>query len=92
MAHVHDPVLTRPSAVDIAEKARDIHPLKFTGRMLLTLVLFFFTSIGWTVGTAWFVVVFSFLFAGHHLRWCFLAMRYGYHKGARLKVVPRDQG
>jgi hypothetical protein len=59
--------------------------------MLLTAIAFVFTSIGWSVGTAWFVVVFSALWTFNRVRWTGACMRYGFHKGARVQVVPKDQ-
>lgn len=89
MTHVHAPVL-RGNA-EIAEKARDIHPLQFTGRMLLTSVMSVFFAVGWIAGTAWFVTVFSVLWTASRLAWLAQTARYGFHKGSRVKLVPKDK-
>lgn len=83
--HVHAPVLRSNS--EIAEQAREIHPFQFTGRVILTAIAFIFTSAGWLVGTTWFVTVFTALWTFNHIRWTGECARYGYHKGARVKVV-----
>lgn len=89
--HVHAPVITRPSRADIAAKARDVHPVQFTSRMLLTTIAAVFVALGWTAGTTWFVTAFSFLWAVHHVAWFGMCVRHGYHKGARHVMVPIDK-
>lgn len=86
MTHVHAPVIRTNS--EIAAKAREVHPLQVTGRVLLTTILFIFTSIGYLTGTSWFLTVFTFLWVANHVRWLGQATRYGYHKGARHQMVP----
>lgn len=88
--HVHDPVI-RPSNELIAAKARDVHPVQFTSRMLLTTIAAVFVALGWTAGTAWFVTAFSFLWVVHHVAWFGMCIRHGYHKGARHVMVPIDK-
>lgn len=88
MTHVHAPVL-RGNA-DIAEKARDIHPLQFTGRLLLTTITGIFVALGWIAGAAWFSVVFSVLWTASRVSWLGQCTRYGFRKGARVKVVPKE--
>lgn len=90
MTHVHDPVISRASNAEIAASARNIHPLQFLGRLVLTTILVFFTSIGWVVGASWFAVVFSVLWSASHTRWCFAAARYGYLKGSRTLINPKE--
>lgn len=79
------------SNAEIAEQAREIHPVQFAARVILTTVAFIFMSAGWIVGTAWFVTVFTALWIFNHIRWTGECARYGYHKGARVKVVPKEQ-
>ena len=88
MTHVHAPVIK--TNADIAAKARDIHPVQFVKRLLLTSALFLLTAVGWTAGTAWFVLVFSILWTLHRTSWCVMVMRYGFVKGARFSIVPRE--
>jgi len=88
MTHIHAPVI-RPNS-EIAERARNIHPVQFTARLLLTVVTSVFVALGWVVGTAWFTVAFSVLWAGNRVKWLWQCVRYGYVKGARLKVVPKE--
>jgi hypothetical protein len=87
--HVHEPVLRSPG--EIAEKARNIHPLQFTGRILFTLVAFLFTAIGWTVGAAWFGLVFSVLFVASRSFWAWQCIRIGFQLGARYKFVEKPR-
>jgi hypothetical protein len=84
-------VVTRPVNSEIAAKARDIHPVQFTGRMLLTTVTFIFMSLGWIAGTSWYTVVFSVLWTASHLKWLGLCVRYGFVKGARHSLVPKSE-
>jgi hypothetical protein len=87
--HVHEPVI-RPSNELIAAKAREVHPAQFTGRMLLTTITFVFMSLGWIAGTSWYLTVFSFLWTASHLKWLGLCVRYGFVKGARQTLVPKE--
>jgi len=86
--HVHEPVIK--SSSEIAEKARDIHPLQFLRMLVLTLIASFFVSIGWTGGAVWFGLVFSVLFVVSRFQWFGQCMRYGFHKGARTKLVDKQ--
>jgi hypothetical protein len=83
------PVVT--SNAEIAAKARDIHPVQFTGRMLLTTITFVFMSLGWVAGTSWYLAVFSVLWTASHLKWLGLCVRYGFVKGARHSLVPKGE-
>jgi hypothetical protein len=83
--------VTKPVNSDIAAKAREVHPVQFTGRMLLTTVTFFFMSLGWIAGNGWYTVVFSVLWIAGHLKWLGLCVRYGFVKGARHNLVPKGK-
>lgn len=86
-AHVHPPVL-RPSS-EIAERARKFHPVKLTGRLIVSSIAFVFTAAGWLAGALWFAVVFSVLWVLSRIAWtgqCFAA---GVRLGAR---VPVEEG
>jgi hypothetical protein len=85
--HVHEPVLRSNS--EIAEQVQNIHPWQFAARVLLTAVGFPFTAFGWLAGTSWFVVVFSTLWAVNRTAWLGQCVSYGFHKGARYKLVPK---
>jgi len=87
--HVHDPVV-RPSKAAIAAKAREVHPVQFTVKALLTSIAAVFVALGWVAGTAWFATVFLFLWAVQHIAWLGLCIRHGYHKGARHVMVDVD--
>ena len=86
--HVHEPVLR--SSSEIAEKAKNIHPLQFLGRLTLTLIAGFFVGLGMIAGGVWFALVFSFLFVASRLAFFGQCVRYGYHKGARTKLVDKQ--
>ena len=86
--HVHEPVIK--SGSEIAEKARDIHPLQFIHWLVMTTIALFFTSIGWSAGSLWFAVVFSVLFVASRVGWAAQCVRYGFHKGARVKLVDKQ--
>ena len=88
MAHTDAPVLKPRS--EIASKAKDIHPLKFTARTLLTTISFVFVALGLIAGSLWFSVVFSFLWIGNRAGWLGQCIRYGFHKGARHEMVPKE--
>lgn len=87
--HVHEPVLR--SSSEIAEKAKNIHPLQFTARALFTLVAFLFTAIGWVVGASWFGLVFSVLFVASRLWWIGQCLRIGFLTGAQYKFVEKPK-
>lgn len=87
--HVHDPVI-KPANSEIAAKAREVHPAQFTARAMLTTITFVFMSLGWIAGTSWYLTVFSFLWAGSHLKWLGLCVRYGFVKGAQHSLVPKE--
>jgi len=87
-SHVHAPVLR--SNAEIAEKAKNIHPLRFTGRLLLTIVTGVFVSLGWVAGRSWFVVVFTALWTASRLAWLGQCTRMGYHQGRKSKITPRE--
>lgn len=89
MTHVHAPVI-RPNS-EIAAQARDIHPVQFTVRMLMTLLAAVFTALGWVVGRSWFVIVFLVLWSVNRIAWLGKCSQYGYAKGAKLNLVPRDE-
>lgn len=82
--------VTRPVNSEIAAKAREVHPLQFAGRMLLTTITFIFMSMGWIAGNAWYTTVFSFLWVAGHMKWLGLCVRYGFVKGARHSLVPKE--
>lgn len=90
MTHVHAPVIR--SNAEIAEQAREIHPLRFAGRTLLAVPGIIFLSLGWILGTAWFTVVFSVLWAYHRSAWLGQCARVGFCKGARYKLVSKNSG
>jgi hypothetical protein len=87
MTHVHAPVIRSNAA--IAEQAREVHPLRFIARLLITIPGVIFLSLGWAAGTAWFAGVFSILWAYHRTAWFGQCMRVGFHKGARHKLVEQ---
>ena len=89
MAHVHDPVIK--TRAEIAARAREINLVPLLTRATLTTVLFLLASVGWIAGTAWFLLVFSTLWAANHVKWAGQAVRYGYHKGARHEMVPNKE-
>lgn len=86
--HVHEPVI-RPNS-EIAERAREVHPVQFTRWLLLTIVASLFTIIGWSAGTLWFVVTFSTIWAFSRSMFLGQCVRYGFHKGARVKLVDKQ--
>lgn len=90
ITHVHDPVI-RPSRDAIAAKAREVHPVQFTSRAVLTMIAAVFVALGWAAGTFWFALVFTFLWGIQHIAWLGLCIRHGYHKGARHVMVPIDE-
>lgn len=83
--------VSRPSNSEIAEQAKNIHPVQFTGRMLLTSVMFVFVSLGWIAGTSWFVAAFTSLWAFSHVKWLGHCVRYGFVKGAGHRLVPNKE-
>lgn len=90
MTHVHAPVLRSNS--EIAERARGIHPLKFTAEMLLTLIGFPFTALGFVAGFLWFAFCFSLIWGVNRTQWLAQCAQVGFYKGARYKFVPKNPG
>lgn len=86
--HVHEPVI-KPSS-EIAEKAREIHPIQFTRWLLLTLIASFFVGIGMVAGGVWFGLVFTVLFVINRSQFFAQCTRYGFHKAARTKLVDKQ--
>lgn len=86
--HVHAPVLKPKS--EIAEQAREIHPFRFTGKLVLTTIAAVFISLGWIAGALWFAAAFSVLWTFNRVRWTGQCIRLGYHTGARSKLVPKE--
>lgn len=86
--HVHEPVI-KPNS-EIAERARDIHPVQFLRHLVITLIAGFFVGLGVIVGGAWFVVVFITLWTASRLAFLGQCTRYGFHKGARTKLVDKQ--
>jgi ABC-type transport system involved in cytochrome c biogenesis permease subunit len=89
-SHVHAPVIR--SNAEIMEQAREIHPVQFAARTLMTTIAAVFIGAGAVVGTLWFSAVFSVLWTFNRVKWTGQCFRYGFHKGSRAKVVPKDQG
>ena len=83
------PALT--SNAEIAAKAREVHPAQFTGRMLLTSVMFVFVSLGWVAGTSWFLAAFTSLWVFSRVKWLGHCIRYGFVKGAGHRLVPNKE-
>lgn len=86
MTHVHAPVLRTRD--EIAAQAKDIHPVQFTVRAIITALSAVFVALGWIVGRSWFTVVFVTLLAASRASWLAQSARYGYLKGAKHKLVP----
>lgn len=89
MAHVHAPVIR--SNEEIAAKAKDIHPLQFTGRVLLTVITAVFVGIGWVVGRSWYLTVFSTLWLFSRTAWLAQCIRAGYHIGRKSTMVEASR-
>lgn len=88
-SHVHEPVI-RPSS-EIATRAREVHPVQFASLAALTTIAALFTSVGWVVGTSWFLLVFTSLWIASRLAWTGACVRYGFHTGARHEFVEDKQ-
>jgi hypothetical protein len=70
--------LTVPSAQAISDQASQVRFLPFVGRVITTVLLGIVSGLAYVTGSAWFSIVFLWLYAG-------AAWRYGFSKGARVK-------
>lgn len=76
-------MVMEPAPVDyLREEAGRIAAANPPSRVLATVVLALFTSIGWVAGRTWF-------FASKAVVFCALAVRYGYRQGMKVPAVPR---
>lgn len=89
MTHVHAPVIR--SHAEIAEQARNIHPVQFTVRTVITLLSAVFVAVGWSIGRTWFLFVFTVLWAGSRLAWLASCMKMGYALGRKHNIVPERE-
>lgn len=89
MTHVHAPVLRQKS--DIAEQAKNVHPVQFTVRAFITVLSAVFIALGWTIGRTWFVTVFSVLWIASRLSWLGSCTRMGYALGRKHNIVPERE-
>ena len=87
MAHTHTPVIK----VTKLPKGTVVNALKTTPFALAT-------ALGWTIGTAWHLLVMLASAVGIVLGTTFLAVKhlgfallYGFFKGAQIKLVPKNQ-
>lgn len=87
--HVHPPVL-RPNS-EIAERARNFRPGKFTVHALVTAVAWVFTAAGVVVGAAWFAAVFAVIWAWSSVSWTVQCFTAGMRMGARVPENGRKR-
>lgn len=87
--HVHLPALKSRS--EIAEKAREFHPVQVTGRFVVNSIAFIFTALGWVVGAAWFAVVFSVFWTFSRVAWTGRCFGAGVRLGARVPVEESEK-
>lgn len=85
MTHVHAPVLR--SRQELSAQAENVHPVQLTVRAILMALSAVFVALGWLVGRSWFTVVFIALWSGSRVSWLGACVRYGYHTGAKNKLV-----
>lgn len=89
MTHVHPPVIK--SNAEILARAKEIHPVQFSVRLLLTILAGVFTGLGWVGGRSWFTIVFLVLWVASHVAWLAKCTQYGYAKGAKLNILPEKE-
>lgn len=88
--HVHAPVLKTKS--EIAEQAREFHPVRFTSHLIVNTVAFLITAAGWTVGAAWFAIAFTVLWTMSRIAWTGQCFSAGVRLGARVPVEDKENG